>query len=125
MLLGLAGPKGRHTHVTEEQKQADTAETFAAALGAMDGATQKADKWEVRAVEQHASVLTTNDAITRERERAIVSMDDSEARDQRNETRDTLRHEVWLAEIKHVQAYRAREVAAFERIADALEKLIK
>lgn len=114
--------------MTEEQKKA--ANEFADKLGETEGRKRIVDRWEERGEEMHRSSLATNDAWRRQNEDTIVSRANETARADRYETqhergweRDAQHHEIWLAEVRHVQAHREREVAAFERIADALEKL--
>jgi hypothetical protein len=119
--------------VTEEQKQhKNDADTFAETLGGLEGRTKPLDKWEEREKAREKSVLDTNDAIRRQHERAILAMENDTARADRYEEqhkaewqRNAENHAVYLAEVKHAQAHREREVAAFERISDALETLTK
>jgi hypothetical protein len=111
--------------VTEEQKKA--ANEFADKLGETEGRKRIVDRWEERAEETHKSSLATNDAWRRQNEDTIVSRANETARADRYETqherewaRNAERHEVWLADVRHAQAHREREVAALERIAEVL-----
>lgn len=114
--------------MTEEQKKhSEGAAKFAEALGAVEGAVKEIDGWQERDRKSLDSTLATNDAIRRGYEDEIVSRareaaraERYEAQHQRTWERDAQRHEVWLAEVRHAQAHREREVLALERIADAL-----
>lgn len=125
--------------MTEEQKHAETAKSFAESLGTMEGATKKVDRWEARAEEQNElnkrdreSAIVTRDAQRRDHEAHIAQQLADELRAARYEEehtrewkRNAERHATWLAEVKHAQEHREREVAALDRIANALEQRTK
>jgi hypothetical protein len=106
------------------------AEKLSRTEGSGKSAIAELDKWAVREKERdelyrrdvqsaeadRLSAVAERDFFRKHNERSFELQDLREARDERRDA-------VYLAEVKHVQAHREREVAAFERIADALEKL--